>query len=368
MRRLKTINWSLIVFAFVIFVALVGTTTGTLAWYAYVTRVTLTYTGTSVSKSERLQVGLVDDSEYFDEEALEYFDLSREQVGAHSLVFSKPGAGLNGTIISAYLSHTSFASNTVSPVTSRGIEIDGDLTLYDCLTSHYSLNEDEANPNRYVKIPFAFRVIDANDLTIPNQHVWVTAMEATSSANVNTHHGLRAYFENINENKSFLVNPSSRENTAGATRVAGVLDLDNDGFYDSDHGKEIVYGDFDPDSVSYSDVPYPLDEEHAPIVDVNGVGNLTPSTFVAKHKQGVYVADISNIDADFALYDTLTTIKPDDSGSGEFSGGKPVTYTNQNGIGYCDLSVYLEGWDFAVVDRIIGTKFNLGIQFEIKKQ
>ena len=40
------------------FASLVGTVSGTLAWYSYSTRATLSYSGTSVSNTVQLQIGI----------------------------------------------------------------------------------------------------------------------------------------------------------------------------------------------------------------------------------------------------------------------------------------------------------------------
>ena len=196
-------------------------------------------------------------------------------------------------------------------------------------------------------------------------------MEAVSSGGVDTHKGIRTYFENVNADTRFLVNPSSEEESSDPRRckVAGVLDLDGDGYYDYDlaTNREIIYGDYDHESASYSATPYAESVSDTP-VDANGSGSTTPSTFVAKHRDGVYTVNMNSLTPYYAYYDTLSTIRPTQGEGGVFSGGKPVAITNNNGIGYTNLTVYLEGWDFAVIDRIINTSFNLGIQFEVDRQ
>ena len=44
------------------FASLVGTVSGTLAWYSYSTRATLSYSGTSVNNTVQLQIGLASPS------------------------------------------------------------------------------------------------------------------------------------------------------------------------------------------------------------------------------------------------------------------------------------------------------------------
>ena len=64
MKSSKRSSLFLVGAALTTFLAFVGTTTGTLAWYAYSTRVSLSYTGTSVSATEQLQIGINDPTGY----------------------------------------------------------------------------------------------------------------------------------------------------------------------------------------------------------------------------------------------------------------------------------------------------------------
>ena len=352
-------------------VLLLGSTAGALAWYNYVTRATTVYKGTSINRSEQLQAGIVDDHNYFKTSDLNKYSLVKEHIDDHDIVFAAPGSGLTSDVINFYLGKAGYATNKLPPVTSREYAINDSLTLYRSLTSKYSINTDPAPISEYVCVPFAFKILDANDVPVNNQGIWVTALEAVSSGGVDTHKGIRTYFENVNAGTHFLVNPSSEEGSSDArkTKVAGSLDLDADGFfdYDFDTKREIIYGDYDTTSAAYSSTPYVASETDVP-VDANGSGSTTASTFVAKHHDGAYTIDMTELDPDYACYDTLATIRPVEGEGGVFSAGKPVSITNSNGIGYTNLTVFLEGWDFAVIDRIINTSFNLGIQFEVDRQ
>ena len=352
-------------------VLLLGSTAGALAWYNYVTRATTVYKGTSINRSEQLQAGIIDEYNYFKLSDLNRLNLVKEHIDDHDIVFAAPGSGLTSDAISHYLSKAGYAQNKLPPVTSRNRAANDELDLYKSLTSKYSLNTDPASTSDYVFVPFAFKVLDGNDAAVVNQQIWVTALEAVSSGGVDTHKGIRTYFENVTAGTHFLVNPSSEEGASDArkTKVAGSLDLDADGFYDYDlsTSREIIYGDYDHESAAYSASKYVASETDVP-VDVNGAGSTTASTFVAKHRDGIYTIDMDALDPKYAYYETLATIRPIEGEGGVFSGGKPVAVTNSNGIGYTNLTVYLEGWDFAVIDRIINTSFNLGIQFEVDRQ
>ena len=79
-------------------------------------------------------------------------------------------------------------------------------------------------------------------------------------------------------------------------------------------------------------------------------------------------ADLRNKAHYYSLYD----IAPAVSGQGDYSAGHPVgrTLANENKnlrIARTDLTIWLEGWDHSIVDNNIGTKFNLGLTFEINR-
>ena len=75
-----------------------------------------------------------------------------------------------------------------------------------------------------------------------------------------------------------------------------------------------------------------------------------------------------------AEYETFGTIKPKTNGSGDYYEdtehgiGKKICTTNSaGGVGYATFSIYIEGWDHAVVDKASGYSFNLGLKFEVNR-
>ena len=368
--------------------SMIGATAGTLAWYAYITKVDVSFRGTSVQKTEQLQVGLVDDMNpvtgkyHFTDEKLIYYGLSEITTlsSTKRIVWAPGGGGLTANVISEFVYNSVHRNNNVSPVSSRSRGLDEPVTLYSSLIDSNNQydhdNSYSAGVVEYITVPFAFKVLNNRNIPMPDAHVWVNDATIATEAGKKTDKGVRAYFENVNENTHIVLNPSSTDNLPGRTRIAGILDLNGDGYYDYDDvtKREVVYGQYDDveltnGHITYSDTPYvPSDPEQ--VDDVNGVGDNAPSTFVAKHAPGVYVADYSNLDCVYAYYDTLETIRPTiDPISGAFveDSGKPVCKTGEGGIGYTNLTVYLEGWDLAIDNRSIDTTFNFGLLFEINK-
>ena len=363
--------------------SVVGATTGTLAWYAYNTRVTIAYQGTSVSRTEQLQVGLVDEYSstfgwHLSDGYISEHKLTKQVVSAtKNIVWAPAGGGLAAAVIAEFVKNSSNLNNDLSPLSSRGYNENGTFKLYSKLKDSNDItahdNSADALNALFVFVPFAFKVSSNSGTSLTGKNIWITDVETKAvTAGKNTDKGVRTYFENVNASSAFLLNPSSTSLTAGSTRIAGVLDLNGDGYYDydPDNNKEIVYGQYADAELTNGHITWAAPAESEVVVDANNVGSTTPSTFVAKHKEGVLAADYTNLQYTTAFYDTLNTVKPtvnELTGLYDEDSGKPVATTDSNGIGYTNLTIYLEGWDFAVTNSIIETKFNLGIQFQINK-
>ena len=62
---MKKLNTAKTLFGFLglaTFASLVGTVSGTLAWYSYTTRVTVSYSGTSIENTVQLQIGIASET------------------------------------------------------------------------------------------------------------------------------------------------------------------------------------------------------------------------------------------------------------------------------------------------------------------
>ena len=214
---------------------------------------------------------------------------------------------------------------------------------------------------------YNFRIIKQSGGFATNSNIWLTDAVAETQGSENINEAVRVYFESTVA--KYVLNPSSEETSAGETKVAGLLDLNNDGYYDYNPStmQELVYGDYASGAVTYDTTA--LSDDSA-LTNVNGVEDTSRrTTFYAKHKKGVYVANISDSDKKVSVYETLATISPAVDASGYFSAGKPVTKTSSNsyGLAFLDATIYLEGWDHSVVDQAINEHFNLGLRFEINK-
>ena len=355
--------------------AFAGTISGSIAWYAYSTRATVTYSGTSVAESVQLQIGLISTVDFTVDEGGHDLGLklTKEVVAGepYDYYWAKAGSGFNTAAVKAYLEKEgTYAVTELKPVTTR--EYTGtSFNLYRAPLQGHTLMTQDADKDCYSHLPFIFRIIDGAGEYAKGANIWLTdATVAASGASENIREAVRIYFSR--GANDFILNPSSSSAAVGYTKVAGPLDLNMDGVYDYRDGKELVYGDYTTEPVvtgtytgdNHLDDPTVFD-------DVNQTGQTRKSTFVAEHFKGNQYFNTAAVTAcgpKTAKYETLATIAPNDDGSGLLSGGKPLACTDSvTGLATLDATIWLEGWDHSVIDAEIGHSFNLGLRFQINR-
>lgn len=357
--------------AFGVISSFAGALASSLAWYAYSVQATLGYYGTTVAQTEQLQLGIKTDLE-FPDWLVEEYGITYYSVEDTRYAFLAPGTSLNSDVLMYYLSYTGYGSNALVPVTSKRFQEDDDLSLYQYHFSQEYTTEDEAYITSYCYIPFAFRVVkfDGNGLNcIKNQNIWLSdaAVEAPASEG-NVYKAVRVNF--TSDKVKFIFNPSAEE--AGGTVVSGLLDMNCDGYYDhtgyEEGGTEIIYGDYE----GTASTTYFVNDSPT-LDDVNGTGNESENTtFTAKHMGGIncYTKDQLDLLTRYtADYLSLNDIAPEQDAFGFLSGGRVLCTTSDDeyAIANLDATVYLEGWDFSVIDQEIDHYFNLGLTFQINK-
>lgn len=389
--KIKGLNIAIVSLACLTVIALAGSSVGTLAWYAYSTRATVAYSGTAVQKAEQLQIGLEwDASLYPIDETIartykDTYEASFSKIGNKTYCFMAPGSGFSSLGISRYLFLHGYATNEIPPVTSNSYDYGQDLGLYESPTYGYPDSVNTAAKARYVKLPFAFRIQSTSSGTsayVGDQKIWLTDVTAATDEDANgrdVKDALRIHVKNqtektiADEERQFILHPTAEED--GSTPVAGLLDLNKDGFYDYGDQKinnvtksvEYIYGGH-----TIKNDRQPARFETTTFENINNVAGATSmeqsSTFVAQHHEGVYgYSGYTDIDRKVAKYYSFNDIKPHENNS-NFSDGVPIAYTSSDtGVGLCTLTVWLEGWDHAIIDKNIGAKFNLGLQFEINR-
>ena len=386
LKKMIPVGISLLTFA-----TFVGSISGSLAWWAYSTRAAVSYQGTSVSTSEQLQIGLKLLKAKFDEDEInelktlgltEDTSLTNE---TYRYMFARAGGGMSSEIIKKYLEFEgTYAIDELSPVTSRTYQEGQEFHLYENVMNGTPVNTAYAFTDKYVYLPFTFRILKLNasaseDAYAEGRKIYLSkaiAEASDSTSGVQIQNGLRVFFDNGTSSGRFILNPADTTTTDASsmyTNVAGLLDLDDDGVYDASSHKEIVYGDYTGDATdTYAQTTAPT--KLANINEIEGLSesdledDSNSSTFLAKHGNGnTCYNTFGGLELGKAYYKTLASIKPNDNHA-ILTGGRVLTTTaasSGNYIAELGATIWLEGWDHAIVDKAISHKFNLGLQFQI---
>ena len=406
---MKKSNPAKILFSFLglaTFASLVGTVSGTLAWYSYSTRATISYSGTSVTNTVQLQIGIAspdkvisveeireqleleeemkdEEKQFIESSFVEFWNVMEETQwngDPNYYYFAPVGSGLSSPCINAYLKSNGYAMNKLAAVTTGSYSRGDDFSLKISPNPDPRHNMLLAKKSYYAYIPFVFRVIRTNT-TEENQYegnveLWLTdaQVRASSLDQGNVYKAVRMYVDRGSDYEDdFILNPSATDK--GATIVGGVLDLTSDNYYDYDeNGNEILYGEYE--TMGERKSSYAGADE---IADLNGTGKTGEDydTFTAKHREGInYFENYENCVFKKAEYESLSTIKPlQDEQTGVLHNKDeqhPTSVCRTKGeaghyLGRVDMTVYLEGWDHSVIDEEYAHAFDLGLTFEINK-
>ena len=356
--------------------ALLASTAGSLAWYAFSRTVSLTYVGTSIVGTSLLNVGIIDNEGYFTSGDLTTYSLEREEATegteTNSICWCTSRNGFPLLALRHYLEQSPHAVDKLHPVTtkSRAYNDTSELSLYRSPEASETDFAHEAAYESYIVLPLAFRILDSEANYIANKDIWMT--DAIVDAEQGVENSVRVFIDGASK---MLVKPSDSENHIGETKVGGLLSIGNTQYYDYDADlKEYCYGEFEH-TPQYASTGYPDDAEHNVLVDVNGVGDTSEkTTFVAKHLPGVFVPDIAAAVPKVQQHAGIGKIRPSVDSNGAFyvdttnGNGAPIATTSSNSkIGYCTFTIFVEGWDHSIIDQHAGYAFDLALKFEIDR-
>ena len=381
---MKKFNPAKILFGFLglaTFASLVGSVSGSLAWYAYSTRATLSYTGTSIEKADQLQIGICSPKPVTTYAQRE-MSLETYEGDNNYYYFAPVGTGLTSSILNKYLDANGYATNYLIPATSGSYQSGDAFALKKSPNQENYGNTVSSDKTDYAYFQFIFRVAKSAISTsvdyIANQEVWLKDATARASyaGNGNVYKSLRIYVDRATGLSDYIFNPSAEE--AGFTKVGGVLDIGADGYYDyNDDGEEVIYGDYDHEIASsfLSSAGYDGDNV---LIDVNDSKATTADTFTAKHAQGMKYftkTNLSKCGIGKANYKCLDDILPASDGNGKLINANPNDPTSlcktageeDHYFARVNMTVYLEGWDFSVIDTELNHLFDIGLTFEINK-
>ena len=393
------------------FASLVGTVSGTLAWYAFSTQAMISYSGTSVSNNVQLQIGIASENEVISLEEIRERnaqliannpDMTEEELNELASIedmfvefwntvesvtwsnddthyyFAPHGSDLSSPVINAYLYSNGYATNKLAPVTSGAYKRGDAFSLKASPNSVQPHVSKPASKSYYATIPMVFRVLvgntTQNDNYVVGAKLWLTdaQVKAASENDGNIYKAIRIFVDRSDlYEDDFILNPS--QNETGNTIVGGVLDLNGDHFYDSNlNGDEILYGDFE-----HLDGLLPSYSGPDEIVDINNTGKTGDDydTFTAKHRSGVnYYDNYNSCILKSAEYESLTSVAPaKDDLTGVLSDKDPNHPTSvcitagveDHYLGRVTLTTYIEGWDHSVIDEEQTHMFDLGLKFEV---
>lgn len=371
MKRHNKVTFGLLVGGAITAVGVVGSTAGSLAWYVFSSSTRINFVGTSIANSALLHAGLVDDLHYLSDEKITEYNLTREEYDGHSIVFSRSTDGLGYKVIQDYLFQSEYAVNLLFPVTTqtRALTDQYDLNLYESPFHGEAVIGNIAKKGHYVKLPLAFRMKNNNGDNVSGEDIWLTSSNVKASG-IKIEDSLRIFIEN--SQRKFLMKPNDRTTNTGVTKVGGILDLDGDGTYDYDLAskKELYYGQY-TGSLVYADEEYGIPKADAPYDNVNGVTDTSESTFYSKHNEEAYIIDQSQVTPKTVEYYPLGKVRPSTDADGKYyegaTGIKITTTDSEDGIGYANFTIFIEGWDHVVVDKAANYSFNLSLKFEVNK-
>jgi len=381
MKKFDSAKMVFILLGMMTFASASGAIGSTLAWYAYSTRALVSYSGTSVSETAMLQIGICSDVEIAGMPS--NISTVRYLNDDNYYYFSDSGKGLTYDVIAKYLEVKGYAIDMLEPLTS-GSYVAGNnqdnFSLKESPNETVRGNEILGTKDNYVKIPFVFRIgSDTPNTYIDGKELWLSKAiaRASSSTDGEVYKAIRVFVDRDSRNydSDFILNPSA--SAKGQTRVAGLLNKTRDEYFDYDSAGEILYGEYDPAALNLiSNSGY---SGASTVYDVNGVGKTEPSTFVAKHYPDTKYYSYSDFAANenlfkHAEYESISSIAPardeyDYLTNVDENNPTSVckTRADDNHLARVALTIYLEGWDFSVIDKEISHSFDLGLTFEMSR-
>ena len=235
MKKINPLKLAIAVLGFATTASLVGSISGTIAWYAYSTRALISYTGTSVQSTTQLQIGIKSDvpvsfttntdliEDVTFEEDLYYDEVNdpdhEHKLYHHHYYFMRVGSGgMPAAVINDYLSTKGYATNVLEPLSSYGYNTGENINLRNRPVTNKP--DDAFTPaeiTKYVNIPFVFRVLAANSSTltyVSGHDVFLSGAQTAAATALEgrpenvIHNSIRLFIDRTNGSK-FIFNPSS---------------------------------------------------------------------------------------------------------------------------------------------------------------
>lgn len=395
-----------------IFAGSVGAATGTLAWYQYTKRVSVSFTGVAINNSDLIEMGLRSEKDLGDPSTRcpelnnktfeEYYesDLTvTKQIEKQVVTFNGDTNyiyWIKSTHIQSVLKNFCYCIGSgvdkIPAVTTgywyKGMEYDlgnrgadalnkwnGFKKTPLCLPNEKDYSEF-ATRKDYFYLPLAVRVSTMNGgfHYLNDKEVFLTKFDVTDATAAvsnypNISKGVRckvdypeikdpAHPELVSQN-DFVFNPTKTGSDTTDLLVGGALNIERDAYMDCEDPDpltnkvyEVAYGQFDG-APMYEDTPS-LIPPSKPIDEC--------TTFDANKVVGSYALKTDNARVCETYGNSI--VNP-------LMNGDELVRTNISSdeslrIGYFDLSIYLEGWDHAVIDQNAYHAFAISLEFSIQ--
>lgn len=355
-------------FASLISISLTGCTCGTFAWFTYATHADVYTHGISLGNSN-LQLGYVSNTRFEPYLLGKYPEIIEEEHPDNSETYIYWFAkDVKAEILQELLYLDGYSFDSLLPVTTGHYPYneteDYGFSLYDVpLTGKAYVESQAASKSKYVKLPLAFRSLSEidNNKYIPNNNIYLTKASVDPTyddiRDNELEEAVRIYTLDKLRNESHLINPRAKIN--GETDVGGVLNLNQDDYYDYigevGEEREIFYGEFLNEEREYLK---PSEEDTPPEGSTTLIPKEEATTFNANHKKDVRIADIEKASPLKATYESFFNFK-------NLLTPIAITGNRDDGLNYAyaEIDIFVEGWDKAVIDNKMGLKFNLDFEF-----
>lgn len=304
-----------------------GAMVGTYAWFEYNSRIKAQFYGTAINRTGEMKVGL-----YSEEELPEASEHGLTKDGYYYWA----NEGLNHDTLNYFFTACGYASNKIFPLTSGEYITNNPFNLKSNPTYLVSNKNVKAKKHSYIYLPLVFATSSHG-----SENINIQLTEAKLECNSTLKEALRMHFDLKNYNFIFAPNYSDD----GEDVVGGVLDLNKDGYVDYDENtmQEYIYGAVS--NASYNTTVNPGEGAPLPMDQRN--------CFNGKHRQGTY-----------SLSDDTILKTSQYLGKGSIISNRNVTYM-ESGFARANITIYAEGWASGLIDQVLGTEFNLDLNFAI---
>lgn len=337
---------------------------GTFAWFQFTNTVNLGTNGSVVDVGDRLKVGFYANLSSQSSDDLSKYGLEKDNQLANVYWVSN---NIAEETLEYVLSTTGYATNELIPVTSNANDGTQEINLIKGPAESFYYT-GSAKKTSYIKLDLVFlssgvRTVDGEkkEVVTANQNIYFNEVNFTGEIinGVDTSNAIRLGINSAKEENSGDFSKGNgtinnkifkpKATSSGQNRVSGVMDLNGDGAWDYANGKEIFYNLAQASGTPTYGAP-----------DTSGflgVSQSKTSFLEGKTRNGIQpVTNQDQINA-YARYDATNICSYGEDNA------TPIASTNENGLAYVSLYVYVEGWDPACTNDSGGTTFDMDVSF-----